>query len=162
MFFSRGWDLYSYPNLPNTVQVHLSRSLYISYRKQLAALQRQTLAKFRQKLATLRPSIEVDAQLKALVKETNAAFEAQAKALVPDGMQWTYSYEKAAVAENIEENAALHLQTLQARCSRPKSTNDNLPISHPFHVRWVWNDLRTLQIWTLFLVFASTPNIMPA
>jgi len=117
----------------SALEVQLTRALYAPYRKQLGALQRQTLAKFRQKLAALKPSTEIDAQLKALVKESGTGFEAQAKALVPPGTSWSYSYEMKAVRDNIAENAALHLQTLQVQGLYLPTEGVKLPLDMAVH-----------------------------
>jgi|Transcript_12601 hypothetical protein len=115
------------------LEVQLGRLLYTPYRKQLVSLQRQILSKFRQKLAALKPSTEIDAQLKQLCTESSAAFVAQAQALVPPGLKWTYSYEMQAVAENIAENANLHLQTLQVQGLYLPTDGVKLPLDMAVH-----------------------------
>jgi len=117
----------------SALEAQLTRALYPPFRKQLSALQRQSLAKFRQKLAALKPSNEIDEQLKALVKESGTTFEAQAKALVPPGTTWSYSYEKRAVQDNVAENAALHLQTLQVQGLYLPTEGVQLPVDMSVH-----------------------------
>jgi len=111
----------------------LSRALYAPFRKQIAALQRKTLASFRQKLQALKPSSEIDAQLSNLVRETAAAFDAAAAGLLPPGIKWSCSYEKQAVVDNVKENAQLHLHTLQVQGLYLPTEGVKLPLDISAH-----------------------------
>lgn len=65
------------------LQTQLLRALTPLFRRQLAILQRQTLQTFEQSLRAAQPSIEIESELKALIKVADAAFDKQAAALEP-------------------------------------------------------------------------------
>jgi hypothetical protein len=93
----------------------LQRALYAPYRKQLGALQRQTLSKFRAKLAALKPSAEVEDVLREMRRDAMAGFDAAAAALRPLGVGWECAYERAAVVETMGETAKAHVETLMVQ-----------------------------------------------
>jgi len=111
----------------------LQRVLYGPYRKQLAALQRQTLSKLRAKVAATKPSVEIVEQCKALVDESTAAFDAAAKALLPEGVRWTADYERRSVIESMAETAKLHVQTLQVQGLYLDKSSHRIPVDLSAH-----------------------------
>lgn len=111
----------------------LQRVLYGPYRKQLAALQRQTLSKFRAKVQAQKPSADIEVQLKALLGEATTTFDAAAKALVPEGVRWTYEYERRSVLDSMDETARLQVQTLQVQGLYLSTSNAKMPIDFSAH-----------------------------
>lgn len=117
----------------SALKEQLQRVLYAPFRKQLAALQRASLSKLRAKVAAAKPSADIEVQMKLLLDEALAAFDASAKALLPSGVRWTYAYERASVAETMEETARAHVQTLQVQGLYLSKANAKLPIDLAAH-----------------------------
>jgi len=111
----------------------LQRVLYGPYRKQLAALQRQTLARFRAKVNALKPSVEIMEQCEALTKEAIAAFDASARSLLPEGVRWVSTYEHTSVLESMQETARLHVQTLQVQGLYLDKSSHRIPVDLSAH-----------------------------
>jgi len=111
----------------------LQRVLYGPYRKQLAALQRQTLARFRAKVNALKPSVDIVEQCDALTKEAIAAFDASARSLLPDGVRWVPTYERTSVLESMQDTARLHVQTLQVQGLYLDKSSHRIPVDLSAH-----------------------------
>jgi len=111
----------------------LQRVLYGPYRRQLAALQKQTVGKFRAKMSAQKPSADIEVQMTKLVSEAMEGFDAAAKALVPAGVRWTFLYERLAAAEMIEESARLQVQTFQVQGLYLSTKNAKMPIDFSAH-----------------------------
>ena len=103
------------------------------YRKQLAALQRQTLARFRAKVNALKPSVDIVEQCDALTKEAIAAFDASARSLLPDGVRWVPTYERTSVLESMQDTARLHVQTLQVQGLYLDKSSHRIPVDLSAH-----------------------------
>jgi hypothetical protein len=84
-------------------------------------------------VAAAKPSADIEVQMKLLLDEALAAFDASAKALLPSGVRWTYAYERASVAETMEETARAHVQTLQVQGLYLSKANAKLPIDLAAH-----------------------------
>ena len=53
----------------------------------------------------MRPSLEVEKELRQMVKDSGKAFEAAAKAALPSPVSLSYSFEKRAVVNSMAEAA---------------------------------------------------------
>jgi len=111
----------------------LKRVLYGPFRKQLAALQRQTLSKFRSKVSASKPAADIEATLKVQLSEALAAFDAAAATLVPAGTSWTSEYERRSVVEAMDEIAKLHVKTLQVQGLYLSTAESKMPIDFSAH-----------------------------
>jgi hypothetical protein len=111
----------------------LQRVLYGPYRKQIATLQRQSVAKFRAKVGAQKPSADIEVQMAKLLSDATDAFNEAAKALVPEGMRWSYTYERQAVVEMIEEAARLQVQTFQVQGLYLSKSGHRMPVDFSAH-----------------------------
>lgn len=111
----------------------LQRVLYGPFRKQLAALQRQTLSKFRAKVGATKPAADIEVTLKAMLTEATAAFDTAAATLVPEGSRWTYDYERQAVLEQMDELAKLQVNTFQVQGLYLSKSGHKMPIDFSAH-----------------------------
>ena len=112
----------------------LQRALYGPFRKQLAALQRLTLSKFRAKVSGTKPSVDIESDLKLLLKEATASFDTSAKALLPPGVHWSYKFERTLTIDAMDELAKTHVGTLQVRRLPPLLSffaSSSLPVPPP-------------------------------
>ncbi|KAL3933762.1 MAG: hypothetical protein SGPRY_000138 [Prymnesium sp.] len=115
-----------------SLEQQLVRSLYAPFRKQLAALQRKSLASLRQKLS-----------LKEIVKDAGNSFESQAThpgtlsralpTLLDPRLIRSHEpvcIDSQAVLDTIKENVALHLHTLQVQGLYLPTEGVKLPIDN--------------------------------
>jgi len=111
----------------------LKRVLYGPFRKQLAALQRQTLSKFRAKVQACKPAADIEVTLKGLLSEAVGAFDAAAATLVPASTKWSVEYERRSVLDAMDEIAKLHVNTLQTQGLYLSTSNYKMPIDLSAH-----------------------------
>jgi len=111
----------------------LKRALYNPFRKQLQALQKQTLAKFRAKVQAQKPAANIEVTLKTLLSEAMTTFDAAAATLVPSETRWSYEHERRLVREGMDELAKLHVNTLQVQGLYLSTSEAKMPIDFSAH-----------------------------
>jgi len=111
----------------------LQRVLYGPYRKQMAMLQKQTVGKFRAKVAAQKPSADIEVQMAKLLAEATEGFNEAAKALMPEGIGWSYTYERQAVVDMMEEAARLQVQTFQVQGLYLSKSGHKMPVDFSAH-----------------------------
>jgi len=111
----------------------LQRVLYGPYRKQIATLQKQTVAKFRAKVGAQKPSADIEVQMTKLLSEATDNFNEAAKGLVPEGMRWSYTYERQSVLDMMVEAARLQVQTFQVQGLYLSTKGHKMPVDFSAH-----------------------------
>merc|ERR1712070_85027 len=80
------------------------------------------------------PSIEIESELKALIKVADAAFDKQAASLLVPGCSWSYVFEKRAVVSACRQTATSRVEELRIQGLYLPHKGAALPIDVSAHV----------------------------
>lgn len=116
------------------LRTQLLRALSPLFRRQLAMLQRQTLTSFEQKLRATQPSVQIEKDLKAIVKEASVSFDKQAATLLVPGCSWSYGFEKKAVENACKQSAAGRVEELRIQGLYLPKKGAAIPVDIHAHV----------------------------
>jgi len=111
------------------------RAMYPAYRKQLAHLQRQVLAKFRQKkgVFTAKPTVKIESDLRALVKDSVGEFKKQAQQLLSPWAGWSFRHEQSMVLSTLEEDVKAHIENMRVQGLYIPASGGRMPVDLSVH-----------------------------
>mmetsp|Transcript_112220 Transcript_112220/g.177453 ORF Transcript_112220/g.177453 Transcript_112220/m.177453 type:complete len:538 (+) Transcript_112220:41-1654(+) len=112
-------------------QMH--RMLYGSFRKQLQALQQNTIGDFAKRVENTQASADIEQRLQKDLSNAMKEFDMSARHLRPPGADWTYAYERAAVLELMKSVAKEHVQNHQMQGLYVSPKKRRIPVDFSAH-----------------------------